>query len=59
VGFGVGEEAQLFVHDCDVTAVSIGGALGFGKARLVARNLTVTGWRASASAGRTPPTWMS
>jgi hypothetical protein len=43
VGFGVGEEAQLFVHDCDVTAVSIGGALGFGKARLVARNLTVTG----------------
>ncbi|MFE9865479.1 right-handed parallel beta-helix repeat-containing protein [Streptomyces sp. NPDC005506] len=43
VGFGVGEEAQLFVHDCDVTAVSIGGALGFGKGRLVARNLTVTG----------------
>ncbi|WP_030971861.1 right-handed parallel beta-helix repeat-containing protein [Streptomyces sp. NRRL S-1824] len=43
VGFGVGEEAQLFVHDCDVTVVSIGGALGFGKGRLVARNLTVTG----------------
>ncbi|MET4645535.1 hypothetical protein ABID95_005292 [Streptomyces atratus] len=43
VGFGVGEEAQLFVHDSDVTAVSIGGALGFGKGRLVARNLTVTG----------------
>ncbi|MFC9245933.1 right-handed parallel beta-helix repeat-containing protein [Streptomyces sp. NPDC057136] len=43
LGFGVGEEAQLFVHDCDVTAVSSGGAIGFGKGRLVARNLTVTG----------------
>ncbi|MGW7591260.1 right-handed parallel beta-helix repeat-containing protein [Streptomyces rubiginosohelvolus] len=43
MGFGVGEDAQLFVHDCDVTAVSKCGALGFGNARLVARNLTVTG----------------
>ncbi|WP_310717819.1 right-handed parallel beta-helix repeat-containing protein [Streptomyces lydicus] len=43
LAFGVGEEAQLFVHDCDVTAVSSCGAFGFGKARLVARNLTVTG----------------
>ncbi|MEW1723451.1 right-handed parallel beta-helix repeat-containing protein [Streptomyces sp. NPDC093109] len=43
LGFGVGEEAQLFVHDCDVTAVSSCGAIGFGKGRLVARNLTVTG----------------
>ncbi|WP_200419303.1 right-handed parallel beta-helix repeat-containing protein [Streptomyces sp. Y2F8-2] len=43
VGFGVGEEAQLFLHDCDVAAVSSCGAVGFGKGRLVARNLTVTG----------------
>ncbi|WSA00129.1 right-handed parallel beta-helix repeat-containing protein [Streptomyces sp. NBC_00841] len=43
MGFGVGEDAQLFVHDCDVTAVSKCGAFGLGKARLVARNLTVSG----------------
>ncbi|MFE7318275.1 right-handed parallel beta-helix repeat-containing protein [Streptomyces sp. NPDC057555] len=43
LGFGVGEDAQLFMYDCDVTAVSASGAVGFGKARLVARNLTVTG----------------
>ncbi|WP_328318016.1 right-handed parallel beta-helix repeat-containing protein [Streptomyces sp. NBC_00388] len=43
LGFGVGEEAQLFVHDCAVSAVSSCGAIGFGKGRLVARNLTVTG----------------
>ncbi|MFH9549978.1 right-handed parallel beta-helix repeat-containing protein [Streptomyces sp. NPDC017435] len=43
LGFGVGEEAQLHVHDSEVSAVSTGGALAFGTARLVARNLTVTG----------------
>ncbi|MFJ9025146.1 right-handed parallel beta-helix repeat-containing protein [Streptomyces sp. NPDC102259] len=43
LGFGAGEEAQLHVHDCEVSAVSTGGALAFGTARLVARNLTVTG----------------
>ncbi|MFJ1812606.1 MULTISPECIES: right-handed parallel beta-helix repeat-containing protein [unclassified Streptomyces] len=43
LGFGAGEEAQLHVHDSAVSAVSTGGALAFGTARLVARNLTVTG----------------
>ncbi|WP_405779859.1 right-handed parallel beta-helix repeat-containing protein [Streptomyces sp. NBC_00859] len=43
MGFGAGEDAQLFVHDCRVTAVSRCGAFGLGKARLVARNLTVSG----------------
>ncbi|WP_062644024.1 right-handed parallel beta-helix repeat-containing protein [Streptomyces maremycinicus] len=43
LGFGAGEEAQLHVHDSGVSAVSTGGALAFGTARLVARNLTVTG----------------
>ncbi|WP_392673906.1 right-handed parallel beta-helix repeat-containing protein [Streptomyces sp. LN785] len=52
VGFGVGEDGQLFVHDCDVRTVSAGGAIGFGKARLVARNLTVTGSEAFGLCGR-------
>lgn len=43
LGFGAGEEAQLHVHDSEVSAVNTGGALAFGTARLVARNLTVTG----------------
>ena len=43
LGFGVGEDAQLFAYDCEVEAVSSGGVVGFGKARLVAKNLTVTG----------------
>ncbi len=43
LGFGVGEEAQLLVHDCEIKAVSRCGAIAFGKGRLVARNLTVTG----------------
>ncbi|AVV45530.1 right-handed parallel beta-helix repeat-containing protein [Streptomyces sp. ID05-04B] len=43
LGFGAGEEAQLHLHDCTVTGVETGGALAFGTARLVARNLTVTG----------------
>ncbi|MEV0413527.1 right-handed parallel beta-helix repeat-containing protein [Streptomyces sp. NPDC050448] len=42
LGFGVGEDGQLLVDDCHVTAVRAGGAIGFGKGRLVARNLTVT-----------------
>jgi hypothetical protein len=41
LGFGVAENAQLFIHDCDVKAVSTGGAIALGKARLVARNLSV------------------
>ncbi|MDX3312978.1 right-handed parallel beta-helix repeat-containing protein [Streptomyces sp. ME08-AFT2] len=43
LGFGAGEEAQLHLHGCTVTGVETGGALAFGTARLVARNLTVTG----------------
>ncbi|MFJ8665449.1 right-handed parallel beta-helix repeat-containing protein [Streptomyces sp. NPDC093600] len=42
-GFGVGEEAQLLIHDGHVTAVRAGGAVAYGTARLVARNLTVDG----------------
>ncbi|MEU9298358.1 right-handed parallel beta-helix repeat-containing protein [Streptomyces sp. NPDC048266] len=43
VGFGVGEEARLIVHDSTVTAVSVGGAVAFGSGKLHARNLTVNG----------------
>ncbi|MER5584040.1 right-handed parallel beta-helix repeat-containing protein [Streptomyces asoensis] len=43
LGFGAGEEAQLHVRDSAVSAVSTGGALAFGTARLVARGLEVTG----------------
>ncbi|MFI5617231.1 right-handed parallel beta-helix repeat-containing protein [Streptomyces sp. NPDC051567] len=43
VAFCAAEEAQLLVHDCDAKAVSTGGAVAVGRARLVARNLTVTG----------------
>ncbi|MYR94615.1 MULTISPECIES: right-handed parallel beta-helix repeat-containing protein [unclassified Streptomyces] len=43
VGFGVGEEAQLLVRDCEIKAVSRCGAIAFDKGRLVARNLTVSG----------------
>ncbi|MEV4948519.1 right-handed parallel beta-helix repeat-containing protein [Streptomyces sp. NPDC053755] len=43
VGFGVGEEAQLLVHDSRVAAVRVGGAVAYDRARLVARNLTVAG----------------
>ncbi|MCX4980764.1 right-handed parallel beta-helix repeat-containing protein [Streptomyces sp. NBC_00572] len=42
VGFGVTEDAQLFLHDCEVSTVSSGGAIGMGNGRLFARNLTVT-----------------
>ncbi|MEJ8654204.1 right-handed parallel beta-helix repeat-containing protein [Streptomyces sp. MS1.AVA.3] len=52
LGFGVGEDAQLFVHDCDVKAVSAGGAIAFGKGKLVARNLTVTGSEAFGLCGK-------
>lgn len=52
LGFGVGEDAQLFVHDCDVKAVSAGGAIGFGRAKLVARNLSVTGSKAFGLCGK-------
>lgn len=51
LGFGVGEEALLRVHDCHVREVTSGGALAFGKARLVARNLTVTGSKAFGLCG--------
>ncbi|WP_329120832.1 right-handed parallel beta-helix repeat-containing protein [Streptomyces sp. NBC_01353] len=43
VGFGAGEDAQLLVHDCDVTAMRVGGIVAYGKAGLFARNLTVNG----------------
>ncbi|MFD8464559.1 right-handed parallel beta-helix repeat-containing protein [Streptomyces cyaneofuscatus] len=43
LGFGVGEEAQLLVRDCTIEAVSRWGVSAFGKGRLVARNLTVSG----------------
>lgn len=43
VGFGAAEEAQLHVHDCDVTAMGVGGVVVYGKAGLVARNLKVRG----------------
>ncbi|MFC9229624.1 right-handed parallel beta-helix repeat-containing protein [Streptomyces decoyicus] len=52
LGFGVGEDAQLLVHDCDVKAVSAGGAIAFGKGKLVARNLTVTGSEAFGLCGK-------
>ncbi|MEW1753146.1 right-handed parallel beta-helix repeat-containing protein [Streptomyces angustmyceticus] len=52
LGFGAGEEAQLILHDCDVAAVSAGGAIGFGKAKLVARHLTVTGSEAFGLCGK-------
>ncbi|PJN38118.1 stage V sporulation protein K [Streptomyces sp. CB02959] len=51
LGFGVGEDAQLFAYGCAVEGVSSGGALGFGRARLVARNLTVTGSEAFGLCG--------
>lgn len=43
VGFGVAEDAQLFVYDCTVSAVTSGGVGGIGNGRLFARNLSVTG----------------
>ncbi|MBT2440125.1 right-handed parallel beta-helix repeat-containing protein [Streptomyces sp. ISL-36] len=51
VGFGAGEEAQLFVHDSGVTAVRVGGAVAYGTARLVARNLTVNGSEGTGLSG--------
>ncbi|WP_109004930.1 right-handed parallel beta-helix repeat-containing protein [Streptomyces rishiriensis] len=42
LGFSAGEEAQLHVHDCDVSAVTTGGVLAHGTARLVVANLRVT-----------------
>ncbi|RKN07385.1 right-handed parallel beta-helix repeat-containing protein [Streptomyces radicis] len=51
LGFGVAEDAQLFLHDCAARAVSSGGALAYGKGRLVARNLTVTGSEAFGLGG--------
>ncbi|GAA2645772.1 hypothetical protein GCM10010425_63450 [Streptomyces spororaveus] len=43
LAFGAGEEAQLLAHDCGAAAVTTGGVSAFGSARVVARNLTVTG----------------
>ncbi|MER6255007.1 right-handed parallel beta-helix repeat-containing protein [Streptomyces sp. NPDC001584] len=43
LAFVAGEEAQLLLHDCRAEAVTTGGAAAFGSARVVARNLTVTG----------------
>lgn len=52
LGFGVGEEAQLHLHDCEATAVSSGGAIAYGTSRLVARNLAVTGSASFGIAGK-------
>ncbi|MET9536582.1 right-handed parallel beta-helix repeat-containing protein [Streptomyces sp. NPDC006553] len=43
VGFGVVEDAQLFLHDCTARTVSSGGVIGMGNGKLFARRLTVTG----------------
>ncbi|MEV7561691.1 right-handed parallel beta-helix repeat-containing protein [Streptomyces sp. NPDC089795] len=43
LAFGAGEEAQLLLHDCEAAAVTTGGVSSFGSARVLARNLTVTG----------------
>ncbi|MFD5265039.1 right-handed parallel beta-helix repeat-containing protein [Streptomyces sp. NPDC058335] len=51
LGFGVGEGAFLRVEDCEVSATRAGGAVAFGRARLVARNLTVTGSEAFGLCG--------
>ncbi|MET9502117.1 right-handed parallel beta-helix repeat-containing protein [Streptomyces sp. NPDC006622] len=51
LGFGVGEEAYLRVDDCTVSATRAGGAVAFGRARLVARDLTVTGSEAFGLCG--------
>ncbi|MCT4352809.1 right-handed parallel beta-helix repeat-containing protein [Streptomyces sp. Je 1-79] len=51
VGFFAGEEAQLLLHDCEVRTVSIGGAAASGKAKLFARNLTVTGSEGAGLSG--------
>ncbi|MFE7648812.1 right-handed parallel beta-helix repeat-containing protein [Streptomyces phaeoluteigriseus] len=51
LGFGVGEEAFLQIQDCEVSATRAGGAVAFGRARLVARNLTVTGSEAFGLCG--------
>ncbi|WP_232542687.1 right-handed parallel beta-helix repeat-containing protein [Streptomyces sp. QHH-9511] len=51
VGFFAGEEAQVFLHDCAVTAVSVGGVAAAGKAKLFARNLVVNGSEGTGLAG--------
>ncbi|MGW6985407.1 right-handed parallel beta-helix repeat-containing protein [Streptomyces sp. NPDC054932] len=43
LAFGAGEETQLLLDDCRAAAVTTCGASSFGSARVVARNLTVTG----------------
>ncbi|MGW4161680.1 right-handed parallel beta-helix repeat-containing protein [Streptomyces sp. NPDC004788] len=43
VGFAAAEEGRLFLYDCTASAVSSSGAGVIGQARLVARNLIVTG----------------
>ncbi|MFJ8659050.1 right-handed parallel beta-helix repeat-containing protein [Streptomyces sp. NPDC093795] len=48
VGFFAGEEAQLLVRGCEVTAVSVCGAAVGGQGKLSVRNLTV---KASEGAG--------
>ncbi|MFG2641720.1 right-handed parallel beta-helix repeat-containing protein [Streptomyces sp. NPDC048370] len=52
LGLGIGEEAQLRAFDCRVTRVSSGGAVVFGSARLIAKNLTVSGSEALGICGR-------
>ncbi|MEU7112146.1 right-handed parallel beta-helix repeat-containing protein [Streptomyces sp. NPDC046182] len=52
LGFGVGEEASLRVSDSGVRAVTSGGAVVFGGARLFATDLAVTGSGALGVYGR-------
>ncbi|MFJ3584922.1 right-handed parallel beta-helix repeat-containing protein [Streptomyces sp. NPDC090127] len=52
LGLGVGEEAQLRAFDTRITGVSSGGAVAFGSAKLIARNLTVTGSGSLGLCGR-------
>lgn len=51
-GFGVAEGAQLFAYDCDITSVRAGAVVAMGKARVVAKNLNVTGSEALGLYGR-------
>ncbi|MFC8276490.1 right-handed parallel beta-helix repeat-containing protein [Streptomyces sp. NPDC057271] len=52
LGFGVGEEASLRVADSQVGAVTSGGAVVLGSARLFATDLSVTGSEALGLYGK-------
>jgi hypothetical protein len=52
VGFGVGDEAQLFGYDCRIEDVEVGGVVAYGNAFLTAKHLTVTGSAGFGLAGQ-------